>query len=417
MAFEFKLPDVGEGVVEGEIVRWLVKEGDVVKADQGLIEIMTDKATVVIPSPRAGRVSKTVGKEGEVIFVGKTFVVIDEGNGKPAASAAPSAPKAAPESAPAARPAAAAPMPAPAAAALAASARDVLATPATRRLAREMGVDLTRVAPTGPRGRVTHDDVKRFADGGAAAAAAPAKAAPPSAPGALEERLPLRGLRKKIAEKMVKSKFTAPHYTYVEEVDVTDLIRIRSEAQKLAEEKGVKLTYLPYIIKALIAGLRRYPLVNASLDDATGEIVLKRYYHVGIATATEKGLMVPVLRDADKKSLLDLAKEIERLARGAREGTLKPEEVAGSTFTITNLGPLGGVLATPVINHPEVAIMGIHKIRRRPVYRGDDLVPRELMNVSVSFDHRVVDGAVGAEFTQYVLRYLENPNLLFMEMV
>lgn len=417
MAFEFKLPDVGEGVVEGEIVRWLVKEGDVVKADQGLIEIMTDKATVVIPSPRAGRVSKTVGKEGEVIFVGKTFVVIDEGNGKPAASAASSAPKAAPESAPAARPAAAAPMPAPAAAVLAASARDVLATPATRRLAREMGVDLTRVAPTGPRGRVTHDDVKRFADGGAAAAAAPAKAAPPSAPGALEERLPLRGLRKKIAEKMVKSKFTAPHYTYVEEVDVTDLIRIRSEAQKLAEEKGVKLTYLPYIIKALIAGLRRYPLVNASLDDATGEIVLKRYYHVGIATATEKGLMVPVLRDADKKSLLDLAKEIERLARGARDGTLKPEEVAGSTFTITNLGPLGGVLATPVINHPEVAIMGIHKIRRRPVYRGDDLVPRELMNVSVSFDHRVVDGAVGAEFTQYVLRYLENPNLLFMEMV
>ncbi len=431
MAYEFKLPDVGEGVVEGEIVRWLVKEGDVVSADQGLIEIMTDKATVVIPSPRAGRIAKTVGKEGEIILVGKTFVVIEEGNGSPAPAGRPApagGQKAAP--APALKTASAAgpppkAAPPPAAAATAAavtataatSARDILATPATRRLARELEVDIARVTPTGPRGRITHDDVRRFAGGETAAAAAPPGAAPPPSATGAEERQPLRGLRKKIAEKMVQSKFTAPHYTYVEEVDVTDLVRLRSAAQKLAEEKGVKLTYLPYVIKALIAGLKRFPLVNATLDDAAGEIVLKRYYHIGIATSTEKGLMVPVVRDADRRSLLDLASEIDRLARGAREMSLAPHELSGSTFTITNLGPLGGVLATPIINHPEVAIMGIHKIRRRPVYEGEALVPRDLMNVSMSFDHRVVDGAIGAEFTQHVVRYLENPNLLFMEMV
>jgi pyruvate dehydrogenase E2 component (dihydrolipoamide acetyltransferase) len=231
----------------------------------------------------------------------------------------------------------------------------------------------------------------------------------------LEERLPLRGLRKTIAQNMVRSKFTAPHFTYVEEADVSPLVALRDRTRALAEQRGVKLSFLPFIAKAVVAGLRQFPLVNASLDDTATEIILKRYYHLGIATATDQGLTVVVVRDADKKSLLAIAREIDELALKAREGRASREEMTGSTFTITSLGKLGGLLATPILNYPEVAILGVHKISRKPVVRDEQIVIRDVMNLSLSFDHRVVDGAVGAAFTAHVIKYLENPDLLLLE--
>ncbi len=410
MAWEFRLPDIGEGMVEAEVVKWYVQEGDTIEEDQPMVELMTDKANVVIPSPRKGVVLKRFGKEGEVVKVGSVLVVIGEpgeamAEGPVEVTAAVAAAREAP-SAPPGR---------------------VLATPATRRLARELGVDLRQVPPTGPHGRVTKEDVIRFVEAQRAPAAPPTPApAPPPVeapvvpevgpPTALEERIPLRGLRRVIARRMVQSKHTAAHFTYVEEVDMTELVRLREQMKPVAEAQGVRLTYLPFIIKAVIIGLKRFPIINASLDDEREEIVLKKSYHIGIAVQTDQGLTVPVIHDADKRSLLDLAREVERLATAAREGRLTLDEVRGSTFTITSLGKLGGLLATPIINYPEVAILGVHKIEPRPVVRAGEVVVRSMMNVSLSFDHRVVDGAVGAEFTQVVREHLENPHLLFLQM-
>jgi pyruvate dehydrogenase E2 component (dihydrolipoamide acetyltransferase) len=289
-------------------------------------------------------------------------------------------------------------------------------------------VDLARVKGTGSQGRVTKEDVQRAAAGPAAGprptavpkpTPAPAPAAmPAAAPTALpEERIPLRGLRRKIAEKMTKSKQTAPHFTYVEEVDMTEMVALRKEAGAAAEEQGLKLSYLPFIVKALIAALKKYPLLNSSLDDEKEEIVIKKYYNVGIAVATSNGLIVPVIKQADQKSIIELVKEIDRLAAQAREGTIKLEDLHGSTFTITSLGVLGGIFATPIINHPEVAILGIHRIHQRPIVRDGQIVVRDMMYMSLSFDHRVIDGAIGAEFARYMIKFLENPNLLFMQMV
>ncbi len=461
MALEFRLPDIGEGVVEGEIVRWLVKEGDVLREDQPMVEVMTDKATVEIPTPKAGRVDRIMVESGKICAVGQVMIVIatDGGSGtavgrasSPASSAslqtqagetpAPlkSSPQHSPQSssqsssqlsppasaAPAAAPPAARPEPV--------EGRKVLATPATRQMARSIGVDIRAIAGSGPGGRVTRADVTAAAQRGPSRAAAPSPAAAPapSAPAAAaappvavasspgDERIPFRGVRKKIADNMLRAKHSAAHFTYVEECDVTELVKVRGRAQKRAAERGVKLSFLPFIIKAVVSGLKKYPIVNATLDTAREEIVLRKSYHIGVATATESGLIVPVLKDADKLSLFQLAERIEPLSERARTGKASRDELIGSTFTISSLGKMGGVLATPIINYPEVAILGVHKIKETPVVRTvqneKQIVIGQVMNLSISLDHRIVDGYEGAKFLQHVVSLLEDPTLLFMEL-
>jgi pyruvate dehydrogenase E2 component (dihydrolipoamide acetyltransferase) len=486
MAYEFKLPDIGEGVVEGEIVSWKIAVGDRIVVDQPLVEVMTDKATVEIPSPRAGVVQRLGFKEGDICPVGAVLVVIDEG-GKPGSSAGTTldqAPSANPAVVPTGEPAAQArheqhgrkrpesdDRPTMRMTMDGAVARErVKATPATRRLARELGVELAQVDPTGKRGRVTTDDVRRVIDTSptqrgferqpatqaptqrvaprpdatrpAAAQQAqaqhsdeptlvtmrvPDSAAPPApvreyAPVAVasqgaEERIPLRGLRKRIADNMLRSKHTAAHFTYVEEVDMTELVEVRDRAKQRAAERGLKLTFLPFLIKAVVSGLKRWPQLNASLDETTQEIVRKKYYNVGIASQGPQGLVVTVLRDADRRSIFDLAAEIQRLAQAVQAGNVRREDLTGSTFTITSLGKLGGVMATPIINFPEVGIIGVHEMKQRPAVHNGEIVIRWLMNLSISLDHRLVDGWDGAMFLQEVKALLEDPTTMFLEMV
>jgi pyruvate dehydrogenase E2 component (dihydrolipoamide acetyltransferase) len=430
MTTEFRLPDVGEGVHEGEIVKWLVKPGEVVKEDQPLVEVMTDKATVEIPSPAAGTILELKAKEGEVVKVGSVLVVIGE-----AGAAAPQpdgrkgevkveAPtRASAMATTATRPATptAAPAPSP-------TGKRGLATPATRKLARELSVDIAQVPGSGPGGRVIDADVQAFVKGGAAPAVAPAlpqptrvERAPTAAPivrpagsEGLEERLPLRGIRKVISDHMIHSVTTAARFTYVDEVDVTQLVKTREALKPIAEKHGVKMTYLPFIVKAVVGGLKRHPYLNASMDHEKQEIVLKRYYNIGIATATEQGLIVPVVKGADRLSMIEIAVEIERLSEKARTGKIALEELQGGTFTITSLGAQGGLFATPIINSPESAILGIHEIKKRPVVINDQIVIREIMLISLSFDHRLIDGHVGAAFAKEIKAFLEDPNWLMV---
>ena len=388
MVFHFKLPDIGEGVVEGEIIKWLVSDGDSVREDQPLVEVMTDKATVEIPSPVAGKIHKRHGQEGTMVSVGAVLVEIETGNSSPSQQSetiekvTPAHPR------------------------LPRHEMDVLATPAVRRLARERGIDLTQIKGTGPGGRITMEDLNSHR-------AEPKKQRVSEQTKTRSERqeelVPYRGRRRKIGERMSESKSTAPHYTYVEEVDVTELSRVRSIYNEMS---GARLTYLPFIVKAVIEGLRKYPLLNSSLDEDNGVIRVKYYYNIGIATATEDGLLVPVIKNADQKSILELAKEIARLSEAAKEGKIKVEELKGSTFTITSLGSLGGLMATPIINYPEVAILALHKIAPRPVVRDNQVVIREMMNISLSLDHRVIDGAIAAQFVAHLRTFLENPGLL-----
>ena len=440
MAFEFHLPDIGEGVVEGEIVKWKVAVGDVVKLDQPIVEIMTDKATVEIPSPRAGTITAINYKDGEICPVGKVLLVIDDGvagSAKPAAGNGHGHAKA-PEHSPAPQLQLAGNLPESLPVTRAAievvdataSRGRVLATPATRRLARQLGIELGRVAPTGKRGRVTTDDVKQYGAAGSTVAiprltesvlpalpAAKSFAPQAIAVGGDEERIPLRGMRKRIAESMTRSTHTAAHFTYVEEIDMTELVAVRERAKARAADRGVKLTYLPFIMKAVVSGLKKWPMLNASLDETTQEIVRKKYYHVGIAAQGPQGLVVTVVRDADRRSIVEISKEIERLGDAVRAGTATREELTGSTVTISSLGKLGGVLATPIINFPEVAIIGVHKIEEKPAVRGGQIVIRQLMNLSISVDHRLADGWDGAMFLQDVKTLLEDPTTMFMEMV
>src|SRR5881409_519623 len=405
MAREFKLPDIGEGVHEGEVVKWFVKEGDAVKENDPIVEVMTDKVTVQIPSPVTGKILQLRAKEGEVVKVGSTLVVFGE-----AGEAVPIRPEAArPGAPPPPVPTRTEAPPAPS------PTGDVLAAPAVRRLAKELNVNLAAVRGSGPQGRLTEDDVHKAAHGPTRVAAAVAVPAAPIAPTAGEQRIPIHGLRKRIFEKMAKSNATAAHFTYVEEVDMTQLVHLRDHLKPTAERKGVKLTFLPFFVKAVLAALVEFPTLNSSVDDERGEIVVKRYYNIGIATATDEGLTVTVVHEADKKSLWDLGKEIDRLATAARDKKLSLQDVQGSTFTITSLGKEGGILATPIINWPEVAILGIHKIEKRPVVRDDQIAIREMMYLSCSFDHRVVDGHVGAAFVQSVRNYLEHPATIFVE--
>ncbi len=456
MVFEFKLPDVGEGIHEGEIVKWHVKAGDVVKEDQLMVEVMTDKATVEITSPKAGRIANIFAKEGIVAKVGDVIVTIEEGAGgapskaAPAAAAAPKAEHASPAKEvkeektlfelpkelggvnpfkkqggqPAPQPVAAV-RSAPAAQVTHPSGRP-LAAPAVRRRAREMGVDLATVRGSGPVGRITHQDletVTQAGNGGAQRAAPQQMVTSPASHAPMKitthgpvETLPIKGLRKKIAENMSRSKHTAAHYTYVEEVDASELVALRDSANELAKARGVKLTYLPFVFKAAIAALKAYPIVNSSYDETTQELILKKYYNLGFAAATEEGLIVPVIKNADKKSIFDIAKELETLAEKVRIKKASPDDLSGSTFTVTSLGKLGGLLATPIINYPEVAIMGVHGIKDRPVInKKGEIVAGKIMNLSFSFDHRIVDGAVGAQFAATLIKYLEDPKLLLLE--
>lgn len=426
---EFKLPAIGEGVVEGEIVRWLKQPGDAVAANEAIVEVMTDKATVEIPSPRDAVVQEIVAAEGTIAAVGEVIARFGEGAAVPAPKPAASAPAPAPAPAPAATPVAARPS-------NGAAPRDtttgkVLATPAARAHAREHGIDLASVP--GDRGRVTKAHVLHAQANPAPApshapapavtqapSAAPTPAATPAvrrdlgAPAA-DQTIPFRGMRRMIADGMKKAYTTAVHYTYVEQVDVSKLVEVRAQAKKAAQEQGVSLSYLPFIVKAVVLALKKFPIVNAELDEDAGQIILRGRCNIGIATATDKGLMVPVLHDADRLSLLDVAKEIERLSDAARAMKASREELTGSTFTITSLGAIGGVLATPILNHPEVGILGVHAIRKTPVVDDDDnIVVGHLMNLSVSLDHRVVDGFEGAKFLQEVRRYLEDPTLLLL---
>ena len=427
---EFKLPEIGEGVIEGEIVQWLVGPGQPFAANDGLVEVMTDKATVEIPAPFDGAVSEHRAAEGEVCAVGSVIAILREGSQPAAAPPAAAAPAATPAAAAAGGPAstsAASPEPDPA--------RSVPATPAARALAREHGIDL-RSLPLDERGRITKSDVAAHHQRGAATPATPAAAAPVAAPSPAQpspaparpapmpareqpapddEIIPFRGLRRRIAEGLAHSYRTAVHYTYVEQIDVGPLVALRKQAKRGAAEQGVKLNYLPFIAKAVCHALKRFPIVNAELDEANGRIIVKKRYHLGIAAATEHGLMVPVVRDVDRLSLLDLAREIDRLGAGAKQGTLARDELSGSTFTITSLGQIGGVLATPILNQGEVGILGVHAIRKVPVVNEDDeIVVGHLMNLSISLDHRVVDGFEGASFLQEVRRYLEDPTLLLL---
>jgi pyruvate dehydrogenase E2 component (dihydrolipoamide acetyltransferase) len=441
--WEFKLPDIGEGVVEGEIVKWLVQPGDQIVEDQPLLEVMTDKATVVIPSPRRGKVVETVGKEGEIAKVHSTLVVLDVEGGAtaepqaaaprpPTAHEAPSIPaRAAGEPAPLST----APGPAPTRAATAAAPaprggngeqRDrVLATPVTRRMAKEMGVDLGALQGSGALGRVMKSDVLAYVEqqkqpapqarAPAPQARAPLPQRPPPSGG--EQRIPIRGLRKRIAESMVRSKFTAPHFTFVEECDTKALTALRARLnERLAARGDAKLSYLPFIAKALVAAFRKYPDLNSNMDEARQELVVKNDVNLGIATATEQGLTVFVVKDVGNLSLREIGAEIDRLARAAREQKLAIHELQGGTFTITSLGKDGGLLATPIIHHPEVAILGVHRIQRVPVVAGEERIEiGERMNLSCSFDHRVIDGHIGAAFLYEVIRGLEAPELLLAD--
>ena len=432
MIYEFKLPDLGEGVAEGEVLKWMVKEGDSVKEDQPLVEVMTDKVNVQIPAPRTGTITRILAKVGDMAKVGQTLVIIDLPNGSPIASnpatALPSPP---PQ-----------PIPLPTQAPPVQPILDILATPATRRLARELGVELASVKGSGPQGRITDDDIRRAAPASAKAEvqvpAAPAQEpippaqvpttpievptqqvqeSKPVAEDSKEEVVALRGMRRMIAEHMAKSKQTVAQVTHVDEADLSDLVLLREAFKGSAAKRGVRLTFLPFIIKALIPALKEFPYVNASLDEATGNIVLKKYYNIGVATDTAQGLVVPVIKDADTKDIFDLAGEIEKIAAKARDGQLALEEVKGSTFTITNVGAIGGLFATPIVNYPEVAILGLHKITKRPVVREGRVEVRDMTYLSLSFDHRVLDGAYAARFVSRVIDTLQDTRKLLAEVV
>jgi pyruvate dehydrogenase E2 component (dihydrolipoamide acetyltransferase) len=411
-----------------------------------MIEVMTDKATVTITAPKNGVVVETRGKVGEIVAVHSVLVVFElqEGAG---AAAAPAAPAKNGTNGHGAKkdegPTATAvgdikeTLPGMSAAAGPSGAGAVQgyynekprATPATRKLARDMNVDLRQVQGTGPQGRVTKRDVESFKGPAAISTTAPtATRAPtaipaptPTAPvqiarGPLEERVPFAGMRRKIAQKMAQSKHTAAHFTFVEECDVTKLKALRASLKAPAEAQGVKLSFLPFIVKAVTASLKKHPMLNTALDETTNELVFRKYFHIGIAAATEAGLIVPVVKDADRKSIIEIARDIERLSTEARTGKAKLEDLQGSTFTITSLGTQGGLFATPIINFPEVAILGVHQMKQKPVVRDGQIVIGDVMLLSLSFDHRIVDGHVGAAFAYEIIGYLESPERLLLEM-
>jgi pyruvate/2-oxoglutarate dehydrogenase complex dihydrolipoamide acyltransferase (E2) component len=404
MEFEFKLPDLGEGVSEGEIVRWLVDPGDAVKVDQPVVEVMTDKVTAELPSPVAGKVLRLGGGVGDVVEVGQPLLCIETGSETPAPGPAAVSPAPGPgpngAEAPAREPGAAA---------------RPLAVPAVRKLAKELGVDLSALEGTGPGGRIIEADVR------AAAAAPEPRRAPPAPPSTVPparepRRIPLRGMRRVIAEHLLAAHRDTAPYTYVEEVDFTDLVGLRERVQGIGVRANVRITYLPFLLAAVSLALKEHPELNATVDAETGDLLVHPEHNIGIAVHTDHGLVVPVVRGVERRNLLDLSREVDRLAEAARMGKLTREEVQGGTFSVTSLGPLGGVMATPMLNTPEVAVLGIHKIAARPVVREGVVVPRQMGNLSLTLDHRYIDGYVGASFAQTLKRHLEDPAVMLFSL-
>jgi pyruvate dehydrogenase E2 component (dihydrolipoamide acetyltransferase) len=430
---EFKLPDIGEGVTEGEMIQWLVKAGDAINQDQPLAEVMTDKATVEIPSPQKGTVKELKVKPGDVIKVGATMLVIETGGAATAAPqakapAAPTPAKAAPQAAAPSAPTKSSPpsnghgnIHPPVAMS------HVLASPGTRRLAREAGVDINQLKGSGPIGRVTRDDVSHSGGGGLETYSSGTTSAKPgmqiprmayqSPQGAVEERVALRGIRRKIAEKMQLSKHIIPHFSLMDEANVTALVEMREGLKAKAEKSGVKVTYLPFLMKAMIATMREYPAFNASIDDAAEEIVYKKYFNIGFAADTDQGLVVPVIKNADQKTILEISKEIIELSAKARANKLAPDDMKGGTISITNIGSIGGAFATPIINHPEVAILGMYKIHDKLVLKDGKVDSIKVMNLSITADHRLIDGAQAAKFLKAFIERLENPGVLMLDLV
>ncbi|WMT27960.1 dihydrolipoamide acetyltransferase family protein [Bacillus aerius] len=438
MAFEFKLPDIGEGIHEGEIVKWFVKPNDEINEDDVLAEVQNDKAVVEIPSPVKGKVLELKVEEGTVATVGQTIITFDapgyenlqfkgseeEGEAKTEAGNEPEKKEAAQEET---------------AAATGAGAQEqvdadpnkrVIAMPSVRKYAREKGVEIYKVAGTGKNGRVLKEDIDSFLNGGSAATqeaapqaaesakeeAAPKAAAAPVLEGEFPEtREKMSGIRKAIAKAMVNSKHTAPHVTLMDEVDVTNLVAHRKQFKQVAADQGIKLTYLPYVVKALTSALKKYPVLNTSIDDKTDEVVQKHYYNIGIAADTEKGLLVPVVKNADRKAIFEVSNEINELATKARDGKLAPAEMKGASCTITNIGSAGGQWFTPVINHPEVAILGIGRIAEKAVVRDGEIVVAPVLALSLSFDHRMIDGATAQNALNHIKRLLNDPQLILME--
>lgn len=448
-AYKFKMPELGEGLVEGEIVKWQVKAGDSIAEDDVICEVQNDKAVVEVPSPVSGTIKEIQVDEGTVSSVGDVLAIldvegeVDEDDDQASETDGDSVTKeedvkedkgdqegtdsqadhAEEKKATSGKSESSATAETDNKATTEADRRKVLATPGVRKLARDQGIDISNVEGSGKNGRITREDVENVQSGGEAAADKQAddsqrkqQAAAPKVSGQREEeRVPLKGVRKVIANAMVKSVYTAPHVTIMDEVDVSKLVELRQQAKPLMEKKGIKVTYLPYIVKALVAAVREYPVLNASVDDESDEVVYKKYYDIGIAADTDNGLMVPVVREADRKNIWTIAQEIKDLATRARDGKLATEEMKGSTISITNIGSAGGMFFTPVINYPEVAILGTGRISEKPVVKDGEVSVGQMMALSLSFDHRIIDGATAQYAMNYIKQLLEDPQLLIME--
>ena len=421
---DYKLPELGEGVHEGELVKWRVSAGDVIKHDQPICEVMTDKATMEIPSPFDGKITSLEAKEGSVVKVGQTLVKYEAVGGSERQTPKESGAKLHnPTNAPAPAPQPSSAMSAASVAIPASSVSigsRVTAAPSTRKYAREVGADLGVISGTGPNQRVMREDVEAFIKGGSRPQSVRSNGTTTiSRPTDGEERIAFKGLRKKISEKMRLSKDKAAHFTYVEECDATELVKLRNAAKEMGAARGIKVTYLPIVMKAMVAALRKFPIMNSMLDETTNEIVIKHYYNIGLSVQTDDGLTAPVVKNVESKSLLQLAKEIGELVDKARHKKLTMEDLTGGTITLTNAGSIGGLFATPVINFPEVAILGFNKIFRKPVAKmiggRERVVVRDWTLFSVSLDHRIVDGAIAAEFMKVFISYIENPSLLVLE--
>lgn len=426
VAFEFKLPDIGEGIHEGEIVKWFVNVGDTIKEDDVLCEIQNDKAVVEIPSPVEGTVLELLFQEGEVATVGETLIKIDA-EGYESSSTEDEADAVEEEKAEA-QPQEEKKVEQEEQGTEVADKSRVIAMPSVRKYARDHDVDIQQVAGTGKNGRILKEDIDNFLSGDAPAAKAEeTPSAETSQTEATESkqivvqgeypetREKISSIRRVIAKAMVHSKQTAPHVTLMDEVEVTALVDHRRKFKEIALEQEIKLTYLPYVVKALVSTLKKYPILNISFDDETEEIIHKHYYNIGIAADTDRGLLVPVVKDADRKSIFEISGEINELATKARDGKLTSEEMKGASCTITNIGSAGGQWFTPVINHPEVAILGIGRISEKPVVIDGEVVVAPVLAVSLSFDHRMIDGATAQHAMNHIKRLLNDPQLIMME--
>ncbi|MDO9289844.1 MAG: dihydrolipoamide acetyltransferase family protein [Thermodesulfovibrionales bacterium] len=387
MPFDFVLPDLGEGITEGEIRKWLVKEGNAIEEHQTVLEIETDKAVVEVPSPKKGTVLKINKEEGDIAKVGEVLMTITEAGEKA-------------EERPAEKPKSVSVV-----GVLPEEEEEVLATPSVRALAKELGVKLESIKGSGPGGSITKEDVQEAVDKGKKTE---------DQFGAME-RVPLKGLRRTIAKNLLTAQKTTASVTGMDEADITELWNLREKEKKPIQEKGMHLTFMPFFIKAVYHALLEHPLLNASIDDEREDIIIKKYYNFGIAVDTPEGLMVPVVKDIGKKTILELAIEIQNLGQKARERKIKLEEIKGSTFTITNYGHFGGWFATPIINYPDVAILGIGKISDKPWVKDGQIVIRKILPLSLTFDHRVTDGVDASKFLTKVIQYLEDPAMLFIE--